>query len=135
MRKQGPAIACCRDARTGRGLVGWEPGAVSCVWVMPISHGDRIPHICGLYKAEQFTPELLWLLTGRSGMSRRREGQKSEKYPKPHAGFGLPVCLHGDKMRPFGPVRSLNEEECFALVYVLASAHFLWFRFLVLTIW
>ena len=55
--------------------------------------------------------------------------------PKPHAGFGLPVCLYEDKMRPFGPVRSLNEEECFALVYVLASAHFLWFRFLVVTIW
>ena len=30
---------------------------------------------------------------------------------KPHAGFKLPDCLHKNKMRPFGPVRTLYEER------------------------
>ena len=30
---------------------------------------------------------------------------------KPHAGFRLPACLHKNKMRPFGPVRTLYEER------------------------
>jgi len=29
---------------------------------------------------------------------------------KPHAGFRLPACLHKNKMRPCGPVRTLHEE-------------------------
>ena len=30
---------------------------------------------------------------------------------KPHAGFRLPACLHKNKMRPCGPVRTLYEER------------------------
>jgi hypothetical protein len=33
---------------------------------------------------------------------------------KPHAGFKLPVCLHKNKMRPFGPVRTEERRRSFA---------------------
>jgi len=35
---------------------------------------------------------------------------------KPHAGFGLPVCLHGDRMRRFAPVRSLKVKRSISFV-------------------